>query len=85
MYNSVYMQSQRINITLPEDLAVDLRKIVPSRSRSRFIAEILKEKLQGKKNLKGDLIRSLKAQGKITREIQEEFKYADAQELAKLP
>lgn len=78
------MQSQRINITLPEDLAGDLRRLVPLRSRSRFIAEIIKEKLRSRKNLKSDLIRSLESQEKITKEILEDFQDADDQELAKL-
>lgn len=79
------MQNQRINIILPEDLLRELRRIVPRRARSRFIAEIIKEKLQSRKNLKSDLIRSLKSQEKIAKEVQEDFTYSDGQELAKLP
>ena len=79
------MQTQRINITLPSDLARDLRKTVPNGSRSKFIAAALEEKLKRKKNLKKDLIKSLKLNSKIYREIQEDFKYVDAEAFEKLP
>lgn len=35
----------RINITLPTDLAEDLRKTISSRERSKVIAEAVKEKI----------------------------------------
>lgn len=35
----------RINITLPKNLIVDLKKAIPERERSRVIAEALKEKI----------------------------------------
>ena len=79
------MQTQRINITLPNDLARDLRRSIPSRSRSKFIAEALQEKLKRKKNLKKEFIVSLKAQAKLTKEIQEDFKYVDAEEFKRIP
>ena len=55
------MQSQRINITLPSDLASQLRRSIPNRSRSKFIAGAVKEKLVKKRNLKKEWIKSLKA------------------------
>lgn len=79
------MQSQRINITLPAELASDLRKSIPERSRSKFIAEALRDRLNKKKNLERDLIKSAKAQIEIIKEIQEDFKYADADALKYLP
>lgn len=67
------MQIQRINITLPSDLAQDLRKTIPARSRSKFIAQALEEKLNRKKNLKKDLIRSLKANRKSYEQVQKDW------------
>lgn len=67
------MQIQRINITLPFDLAQDLRKTIPARSRSNFIAQALEEKLKRKKNLKKDLIRSLKASRKLYEQVQKDW------------
>lgn len=81
---SVYMQMQRINITLPVDLARDLRKTIPARSRSKFIAQALEDRLKRKTNLKKELIKSLKAQEAIITGIREDFKYVDAEALEKL-
>lgn len=78
------MQTQRINITLPIGLARDLRKTIPARSRSNFIAQALEDRLKRKKNLKKELIKSLKAQEAIISEIQEDFKYVDAEAFEKL-
>lgn len=76
------MQAQRLNITLPYELARDLRRIIPAKKRSRFIAEAVKEKLP-KRNLRKELIKSLKANyeyyKKVGKEIEEDFKYADAE------
>lgn len=79
------MQTQRLNITLTTETARDLRRIIPARKRSRFIDEAVKDKLASKKNLKRDFIKSLKAQEAIAREIQEDFKYADAETLKYIP
>jgi metal-responsive CopG/Arc/MetJ family transcriptional regulator len=78
------MQTQRINITLPIDLARDLRKTIPARSRSNFIAQALEDRLKRKKNLKKELLRSLKAQEALISGIQEDFKYIDAEAFEKL-
>lgn len=78
------MQTQRLNITLPSNIARDLRRTIPARKRSRFIAEALEEKLR-KRDLKKELIKSAKAQRKIIEEIQEDFKYADAETLKYIP
>jgi len=74
-----------MNISLPADLARDLRRSVPERSRSKFIAEALQEKLKRKRNLKKDFIRSLKANRALDRQIMEDFKYVDEEAFKKLP
>lgn len=83
------MQTQRLNITLPNELARELRRNIPLRSRSKFIAEAVGERLKRKKNLKKDLIKSLKANyefyKKVGKEIEEDFKYADAEVIKRLP
>ncbi len=79
------MKIQRINITLPIGLARDLRKTIPTRSRSKFIAQALEDRLKRKRNLKEELLRSLKAQEALIRGIQEDFKYVDAEAFEKLP
>ncbi len=67
------MQTQRINISLPNDIARDLRRTIPERSRSKFIAEALEEKLRRKKNLKKDFIASLKANRKYDEQVAKEW------------
>lgn len=79
------MQTQRINITLPKDLAREFRRAIPDRSRSKFIAEALKQKLQRKSTLKKELIRSLKANRELYKQVQKDFKYVDAEEFEKIP
>lgn len=78
------MQTQRLNITLPSDLAFDLRRSIPNRSRSKFIAEALRDKLI-KRSLKGQLKKSAEAQMEIIKEIQEDFLYADTETLQTIP
>lgn len=75
----------RINIMLPNELARDLRRSIPARKRSKFIAEALDEKLKFKRNLKKELIRSLKANRQFDKQIMEDFKYADAETLKYIP
>lgn len=78
------MQAQRLNITLPYELARDFKRAIPVKKRSRFIAEALGDKLK-KTDLKRQLEKSAQAQEKIIREIGEDFKYADAEIWEKLP
>ena len=73
MYSSVYIQTQRLNITLPNDLARDLRRSIPARSRSQFIAQALEDKLKRKKTLKKELIISLKANRKLYKQVQKDW------------
>lgn len=82
---------QRINITLPDELTRDLRKAIPERKRSKFIAEAVSEKLtQNKKNrsLKKELIKNLEANRgyyeRVAKDIEEDFKYADTEVLERL-
>lgn len=75
---------QRINITLPDDLIRDFKRSIPNGKRSKFIADVLDEKLK-KVDLKSQLKKSAQAQQKIIREIQEDFRYADAEIWEKLP
>lgn len=72
------MQFQRLNITLPYELARDLKRAIPDKKRSRFIAEAVKERLT-KTDFKKQLKKSAQAQAKIIKGIQEDFKYADAE------
>lgn len=58
------MHSQRINISLPIEIARSFRRIVPTRSRSKFIADALEEKLSQKKDKKV-VIKRLKANSKL--------------------
>ena len=67
------MQTQRINITLPNDLARDLRRTIPERSRSKFIAEALRDRLGRKRDIKKELIRSLKANRKYDKELMKDW------------
>lgn len=67
------MQTQRINITFPGDLARDLRTIIPNGQRSKFIAGAVREKLGKKRNLKKELIKSLKANRNLYEEVQKDW------------
>lgn len=78
------MLAQRLNITLPYELARNLKRSVPLRKRSQFIAQAVKEKLT-KADLSQQLRKSALAQREIIKQIQEDFKYADAETWANLP
>lgn len=67
------MQFQRLNITLPYDLARDFKRTIPVKKRSRFIAKALKEKLP-KRDLKRELIKSLKLNKEFYKKVAEEWK-----------
>lgn len=79
------MQTQRINITIPADLLRDLRRTIPDGKRSQFIADVLKEKISRRKNLKRDWVKSLRENREFYKKIHEEFKYVDAEAFEKLP
>ena len=61
------MQTQRINITIPNSILKLIQESIPSGKRSKFIAEAVREKLP-KKNLKKELINSLKTNYKLYKE-----------------
>ena len=61
------MQAQRLNITLPYEIARDLRMTIPTKKRSKFIADSIKKNMP-KRNLKKELIKSLKANSKFYEE-----------------
>lgn len=73
---------QRINITLPDDLTKDLRRIIPSRSRSKFIAQALSEKLSKKKKnkkFKKEWIKKLKANYEYYKKIGKEWEATEVE------
>lgn len=72
------MQAQRLNITLPYELARDFKRAVPVKKRSRFIANALKEKMP-KRNLKKELIKSLKANREFYKKVAEEWKATEVE------
>ena len=74
---NVYMHYKRLNITFPSDLANQLRKEIPARTRSQYIANAVKEKLYKEKNLKKELIKSYKANAKLYEEINKEWETVD--------
>lgn len=78
------MLAQRLNITLPYELARNLKRCVPLRKRSQFIAQAITEKLT-KADLSKQLRKSALAQREIIKQIQEDFEYADAETWANLP
>ncbi len=73
---------QRINITLPDDLTKDFRKEIPARSRSKFIAEAVEEKLIQKKKKsisKKELIKNLKANYDYYKKVAKEWEATEVE------
>jgi len=73
------MSVVRINITLPQDLVVELKKIAGTRKKSLFIAKTLQEKIA---RIKADEIQRLleegyKARREESRAIAKEFEAVD--------
>lgn len=83
------MQVQRMNITLPKEVANNLKRTVSSGKRSKFIAKAITEKLSQKKDTKTLFRDSLRKHRdfykKIGKEMEEDFKYADAEIIKQLP
>ena len=67
------MQAQRLNITLPYELARDFKRAIPVSKRSKFIAEAVKEKLP-KSDLLKEWIKSLKANRKYYEKVYKDWK-----------
>ena len=73
------MNMVRMNITLPEDLARQLDKLVGPRKKSRFITETLKERV---KKIEEDKLQKMLEEGYKTRKeeslsIAKEFEPVD--------
>lgn len=75
--HQVQTMQTRINITLPEELVRVLRRSIPKRKRSKFIAETLKEKLAKRRSLERELRRSLKANYNFYKKEAEEWSVLD--------
>ena len=73
------MQTQRININLPIDLIKQLQITVPFGKRSRFITKVLSEKLRKKRNIKKELIKSLKANRKFDEAVMKEWSVTEVE------
>ena len=69
------MQTQRINITLPNNVVQQLSFSVPSGKRSKFIAEAVSEKLAKKKvardTLQESLIKNKEFYKAVSRDLEE--------------
>lgn len=66
------MLAQRLNITLPYELARDFKQAIPVKKRSRFIAKVLKENLK-KASLKTQLVKSLQANKKLYEQVAKDW------------
>ncbi|MBI2086263.1 hypothetical protein HYT74_02895 [Candidatus Daviesbacteria bacterium] len=67
------MHAQRLNITLPYEIARNLKRTIPAKKRSKFIANAIREQLP-KRNLRKELIKSLKINRDFYRKVAEEWK-----------
>ena len=72
------MQAQRLNITLPYELARDFKRAVPVKKRSKFFADAIRKNLP-KRNLKKEWIKSLKANREFYRKVAEEWKATEVE------
>lgn len=73
------MQTQRINITLPQKVLKLLRSSIPEGQRSRFIARVIEEKLEGEKRTKMSFEESLKANYAFDKEIMNDWGTVDGE------
>lgn len=73
------MQTTRINITLPKGLAVNLRRTIPVRFRSQFIAKALEDKLDQKYHSKTTWPKSLKANQAFYQKIAQEWEATETE------
>ena len=73
------MSVVRMNITVPEELAQQLDKLIGPRKKSHFITETLKEKIEGIQNeeLQKMLEEGYKVRKQESQSIAEEFESAD--------
>lgn len=70
---SVYMQTQRINITLPYSTMKQLYQFIPSGKRSEFIAETITERLTISTNIKQEFKRSFKENGSFYNQVSKDW------------
>ena len=73
------MSVVRMNITMPEELAQQLDKLIGPRKKSHFITETLKERIERiqNKELQKMLEEGYKVRKKESQSIAEEFESAD--------
>jgi CopG family transcriptional regulator/antitoxin EndoAI len=73
------MSVVRMNITLPEELAQQLEKLIGPRKKSHFITETLKERIERIQNeeLQKMLEEGYKVRKQESQSITEEFESAD--------
>jgi metal-responsive CopG/Arc/MetJ family transcriptional regulator len=73
------MSVVRMNITLPEELAQQLNKLIGPRKKSHFITETLKERIERiqDEELQKMLEEGYKVRKKESQSIAEEFESAD--------
>jgi metal-responsive CopG/Arc/MetJ family transcriptional regulator len=73
------MNAVRLNITIPEELARQLEKLVGSRNKSHFIAETLRQRIEKiqEEELNKILEEGYKARKKESLSIAKEFEPAD--------
>jgi len=73
------MSVVRMNITIPEDLAHKLNRLIGSRKKSQFIAEALKERIEKiqHKELQKALEEGYKAMRQESHSIAKEFESID--------
>lgn len=73
------MQTQRINISLPFQVVKQLQQEIPQGKRSQFIAKAVAEKLGKKRDIKKELIRSLKANRKFDEAVMKEWSVTEVE------
>jgi metal-responsive CopG/Arc/MetJ family transcriptional regulator len=73
------MSVVRMNITMPEELAQQLDKLIGPRKKSHFITETLKERIESIQNeeLQKKLEEGYKVRKQESQSIAEEFESAD--------
>lgn len=73
------MSVVRMNITIPKELAEEVEKFVPSRKRSLFVAEALRQKVKEIQNerIEKALEEGYKARKEESQSIAKEFEFLD--------
>jgi metal-responsive CopG/Arc/MetJ family transcriptional regulator len=71
------MNAVRLNITIPEELARQLEKLVGSRNKSHFIAETLRQRIEKIQEEELNKKEGYKARKKESVSIAKEFEPAD--------